>query len=307
MIARSFPARELSLLLIVVFLFAGNILVGKAAASALPPFTLALSRALIALTAATVCFGRSAWRHAALLHARRTPLFIIGASGIGLFNALLYAALHTADTTSVSVLEACIPVVTALVMWLGFRERLGRLGWAGIGLSALGAITVVSDGAPLQILHQAAVGDLIMVVAIAAWIVYALTARRGLVGLPPLAVMVPLSLSAVLALLPLAIVEQVVIGFTDAIRPRAILSALYLGLGPSFVAFILYNRALLTLGPTTAALSLNGLPVVVMLLGFVFFDEPLTVARIGGAAAVIVGVTVVMRTRNARAQVDDLS
>lgn len=299
---RFFQAREFLLLLVVVFLFAGNILVGKVAASALPPFTLALSRAVIALSAATLFFGPAAWRNASVLCSRKTQLFVIGASGIGLFNALLYAALHTADATSVSVLEASIPIVTAIVMWLGFRERLGRLGWAGVVLSALGAVTVVSNGAPLQIAQHASVGDVIMLGAIAAWITYALVARRGLVGLPPLAVMVPLSLSAVIALLPLAVAEQFIIGFTDSITPRAIASALYLGLGPSFVAFILYNRALLTLGPTPAALSLNGLPVVVMLFGFVFFDERITIAHLVGAGAVIVGVSVVMTTQRARAR-----
>lgn len=71
---------------------------------------------------------------------------------------------------------------------------------------------------------------------------------------------------------------------------------MYLGLGPSFVAIILYNRALLTIGPTPAALGLNGLPIVVMFLGCVFFNQPITVAQIIGTFTVIGGVTaVVMR------------
>jgi drug/metabolite transporter (DMT)-like permease len=299
---QSGQVRELLLLLVVVFLFAGNILVGKAAANALPPFTLALSRAVIALSAASLFFGRAAWRNAAALSARKTQLFIIGASGIGLFNALLYAALHTADTTTVAVLEASIPIVTAIVMWVGFGEQLGRLGWAGVMLSAAGAVIVVSNGAPLQIVANASPGVLIMLAAIAAWVVYAVTARRGLMGLPPLAAMVPLSLSAVIALVPFAIAEQIITGFTDTITPRAVVSALYLGLGPSLVAFILYNRALLTIGPTPAALSLNGLPVVVMLLGFLFLGEPITIAHIVGTGAVIAGVTVVVKTRRGGAR-----
>ncbi|MGN8158169.1 DMT family transporter [Salinisphaera sp. SWV1] len=289
--------RELAPISVVVLLFAGNILVGKAAVPAIPPFTLALLRSIIAFTASVVCFGGPAWRSINLFRQHKGRLFIIGASGIGLFNALLYAALHTASTTSVAVLEASIPIFTAIVAWLRFQERLGYLGWAGVFVSVTGAVIVVTNGAPMGFLRTVSPGVFVMLLAIGAWIVYAMVATHGLSGLPPLAAMVPLSAAAVVTLLPLAVIEQLVLGGSGSLSPAAVGSALYLGLGPSFVAFILYNRALRTIGPTAAALSLNALPIAVLAFGYLFLHESISLPQIIGTMTVLAGVSAVIRAR----------
>lgn len=289
--------REYALLLVVVLLFSGNILVGKAAVDALPSFTLALSRCLIALAAALLCFGRPAWRARHQFAARSGRLFVIGAAGVGLFNAFLYAALHTADPNSVAVLEATIPLFTALVMWLVVGERLSVIAWGGVLLSTVGASIVVSRGMPFALWQNATVGDFIMLGAIAAWIVYALIGQRGLAGLPGLATMVPLAASACIVLLPLALIENLWLAPDLSISPTAIWAALYLGLGPSFVGFIIYNRALVRLGPTIAAVSLNGLPLVVMTGSWAWLDIPINGAQVAGTMAVVVGMTLLVLYR----------
>ncbi|MES1949532.1 hypothetical protein S4A8_01695 [Salinisphaera sp. S4-8] len=289
--------REILPIAIVVILFAGNILVGHAAATALPPFTLAFLRCLIALVAALLFFGRPAWRSRKLFWQHKGRLALIGISGIGLFNALLYASLHTASTTTVAVLEASIPIFTAIVAAIWLRERLGPAGWIGVGLSALGAIIVVTNGHVLDVAQSLSVGIGLMALAITAWIVYAMAATHGLRGLPALASMVPLTAAATLAILPLSAIEQIWLGGAGELSVRAIASALYLGLGPSFIAFILYNRALRTIGATAAALSLNALPVVVMLSGWAFQNQSITTAHLLGTALVIGGVSGVVLAR----------
>lgn len=289
--------REYGLLFVVVLLFAGNILVGKAAADALAPFTLALARSVIAFAAALIFFAPAAWRARQQFFARAGRLFVIGATGIGLFNALLYAALHTTDANSVAVLEASIPLFTALIMWLIAGEQLSAQAWGGVVLSTIGAIVVVSRGVPTQLFVKASIGDVVMLGAVAAWILYALAGRRGLADMPRFATMVPLTLSACIALLPLAIIEQWLVRQPLALSFRGAGSALYLGLGPSFVGFIIYNRALVKLGPTVSAISLNGLPLVVMAGGWAWFGAPVNTAQIAGACAVVLGVTLLLLYR----------
>ena len=289
--------REYALLFIVVLLFSGNILVGKAATEALPPFTLALARCVIALAAALLFFGPAAWRARHRFAERAGRLFVIGATGIGLFNALLYAALHTTDANSVAVLEASIPLFTALIMWLVAGEQLSARAWGGVVLSTIGAVGVVSRGVPTQLVANASIGDVVMLGAVAAWIIYALAGRRGLADMPRFATMVPLALSACVALLPLAIIEQWVVEQPLAFSLKGAASALYLGLGPSLLGFIIYNRALVTLGPTISAISLNGLPLVVMAGGWLWLGETVNTAQILGALAVVIGVTLLLLYR----------
>lgn len=286
--------REILPMAVVIFLFAGNILVGHAAAAALPPFTLAFSRCIIALSAALLFFGLPAWHARRKFWAHKGRLVLIGVSGIGLFNALLYAALHTANTTTIAVLEASIPIFTAIVSWFWLKEHLGPWGWLGVFVSAFGAIIVVTNGNFADAAQTISVGVGLMMLAIAAWIVYAMAATRGLSELPGLPAMVPLTAAATLALLPLSLAEQIWLGGSGNLSVRAIASALYLGLGPSFIAFILYNRALRMIGATAASLSLNALPIVVMAFEVLFYGNSLTTAKLLGTVFVIAGVSAVV-------------
>lgn len=280
-----------------MLLFSGNILVGKAAANELPPFTLALGRALVATLAAGAVFGRAAYgqRHRLLAHWRE--LLVIGATGIALFNASIYAALHTASAADVSVLETGIPVVTALVMAAGFGERLRPRQWVSVAVSVAGALWVITGGAPWQAFRRIRTGDLIMLAAIAAWVVYSLAARRWLGRLPLYASLVPLTALAALVPIPAAVAENLLGAEAWTLNARALGAVVYLGLGPSLVAFVLYNYAILEVGPTRTAVCLNLLPLATMGGGLVFLNEPVSPAQLGGALAVIGGVTLVVAER----------
>lgn len=289
--------RAYGFLIIVMLLFSGNILVGKAAAAELPPFTLALGRALVATLAASIIFGRAAYmqRHRLLAHWRE--LLVIGATGIALFNACIYAALHTASAADVSVLETGIPVATALVMAAGFGERLLPRQWIGVAVSVSGALWVITDGAPWQAFSRVRTGDMIMLAAIVSWVIYSLAARRWLGRLPLYASLVPLTMLAALVLIPPAVAENVLGAQNWTLNARAIGAVVYLGLGPSLVAFLLYNYAILEVGPTRTAICLNLLPLATMGGGLVFLHEPVNAAQLIGALAVIAGVTLVVAER----------
>lgn len=297
------PIRAVFYLAIVVLLFSGNLLVGKLATASLPPLTLALGRMVVVFLAVLVCFGHAAWRQRQVLLQQIKALAAMSITGMALFTALLYSALRNSDPTNVAVLESLTPAATALVMALFFRERLGAIKWLGVLLSVVGATWVVADGAPLEILYRLQAGDALVAGAIASWVLYSLAARQWLSRIPFYASLVPMTGIAVLFLAPLALIENAVVETTWQFDGAVIAAILYLGIGPSLIALICYNRALLLVGPSRTATSLNLLPVVTMVLGYLLMGAPVTLNQIVGALVVIFGVSLVTLNIGRRARV----
>ncbi|WP_447555385.1 DMT family transporter [Vreelandella sp. EE22] len=284
-------------LLAVVMFFSGNLLVGKTATGSLPPFALATARMGVAFIAATCCFGVASWRWRYRLISQWRALAIMAVMGMALFQALIYAALATTSANSVAVLETGIPVATAVVMALIFKERLRGTQWAGVLLSVVGAIWVVTKGEPAQALDNASAGSAIMVLAIACWVIYSLAVRHWWATLPIYASLPPMTAIGVLVLLPLAWVEYWMLEPTLSLDSATLGAVVYLGLGPSLVAFVCYNRAVALVGPSRASLALNLLPVATMLLGYAVFGYGVTSAQIIGSVMTITGVCLVIAPR----------
>ncbi|MEH6387168.1 MAG: DMT family transporter [Pseudomonas profundi] len=281
-------------LLLAVFLYAGNILVGKAVAGTLPPVSLAFGRVLVALIAVVCLFGPAAYRQRQLLLRQWRGLLAVAVSGVALFNVFVYSALQHTSATNVAVLESGVPVITALCMAAFVGERLKARQWFGIVLSVAGAAWVVSAGNPGELLEQANRGDVLMLLAVCAWVGYSFTIRRWLVGMPAYATLVPLMAIAALILAPMALVENVLTEQRWSLSEEALIALLYLGLGPSLVAFVAYNRAVLLVGPSRSAVLLNLLPLVTMAGGFWWLGAPITLVQVVGAVVVVVGVTLVV-------------
>lgn len=265
----------------------------------MPPVTLALGRVLVALIAAVCLFGPAAYRQRQLLIQQWRGLLAIAVSGVALFNVFVYSALQYTSATNVAVLESGVPVITALCMAAFYAERLKWRQWLGIVLSVAGAAWVVSAGDLGGLFEQANRGDLLMLLAVCAWVGYSFTIRRWLVGLPTYATLVPLMALAALILTPMALVENLITAQSWSLDAKALQALLYLGLGPSLIAFVAYNRAVLLVGPSRSAVLLNLLPLVTMAGGVWWLGAPVTLVQIVGALVVVAGVTLVVFERRA--------
>jgi len=281
----------------VVVFYAGNILVGKAV-NELPPVTIAFTRLVIAF-AVLLPFGwRSAWtaRRSFMEHAR--PLLLMSATGVAFFTSFIYGALQFTSATNVSVLEALIPAVTVALSFVVLHERLRPIQWAGVAVSLAGAVSVVMDG---NLLALSAVvwnkGDGIMVGAILCWAVYSVTVRRHLGHFPEWGALVVMTGLSILMLAPFVVAEWLVVGEVPLQPGPHWWGLVYLGVFPSVIGLAFYNRAVATIGASQAAAFLNLLPVVTMAGAFVFLAEAVSVAQMVGAALVMVGVFVTLRSR----------
>lgn len=279
----------------VVLCYAGNILTGKAL-NDLPPITIAFTRLVIALLILLPLGWRSAWRARRAFVEHGRPLLVMTATGVAFFTTLIYAALQFTSATNVSVLEAAIPAVTAVLSVVALRERLRLLQRIGVAVSLCGAVSVVMDG---NILAVGSVdwneGDGIMVGAVLCWAVYSVTVRRYMGHFPEFGALLVMTALSVLILCPLVVAEWVVVGRIPLDTGPHWWGLLYLGVFPSVVALAFYNRAVATIGASQASAFLNFLPVATMGGAYILLGEEISAAQIVGATLVMAGVFLTLR------------
>ncbi|MCP3032205.1 DMT family transporter [Halobacillus sp. A1] len=274
----------------VVFMYAGNILVGKAL-NDLPPMTITFVRLAVAFIVLFPIGYRSVWRNKTVFLANKMPVFVLALSGITLFNTSIYGALQFTTSANVAILESAIPAVTVILSVLILKEKVMKVQWIGVVLSLFGAVWVIIEGKLLQLAAlEWNIGDFIMISAILSWAVYSLFVKLHMFKFPPYAVVLVITGIGLVLLFPAVVVEWWMTGVPSIDKPGHFIGLLYLGIFPSFIALILYNRAVGLLGASKASIFLNFLPVVTMAGAALWLGERITWMHIFGTIIVISGV-----------------
>lgn len=283
-------------LLLVVVIFTGNILVGKAL-SALPPFTVSFGRVAIALLVMLPLGWGQARRAWPEFRRHWKPLAGLALTGVAFFNALIYLALGYTASTNVAILESTIPVVTLLFSFLLFGERFRAVQWLGVALSLAGAVAVITRGGAGFSLESVNRGDAVMLLAVLVWVGYSLLVKSHMAKFPRYGGLLVMLVIANLVIGPIALIENLLRPAPLSVSAEQWLGLAYLGIFPSVVALLLYSHAIGEVGPTQSAVFLNLLPVFTMLGAWWLLGERIHPAQLIGSLVVIGGVLLTTRSR----------
>ena len=258
----------------------------KLLASALPPLTVALSRAGIAAAVLGLLLGQAprAWR--ARQHWR-------GFLALGLLNSAVPFTLiawgeHLVPSGIAAICNALTPVFTVLVIRVAGRSgRLGWHRWAGVALGFAGVLILVGPGS------LAGGGMLGVLACIGGAMCYAAGAlfMPSLRSLPPLVVVTAqLMVSTVLLIVPELLLDQ---PWTLPMPSGTTWGALLgLALLSTAFAYLLFFRLVASAGPANAMLVTYLVPVVALALGAAVLGEAITARAVGGALLIALGLAV---------------
>lgn len=284
------------LMIFVVIFYSGNILVGKGI-NELPPLTITFFRLLVAFIVLLPFGLRSAWNNRSTFSRHKNAFMLMSVTGILLFNTFIYVSLQFTSATNVSVLEAMVPSVTAILSFFLLKERLRKIQWSGVILSLLGALFVVMNGNIFQLtLIEWNIGDAIMIGAILSWAIYSILVKKHMHLFPPIGAIFAMTCLATIILIPFVVIEWFIIGI-PSFEMYQIAGLLYLGIFPSSIALIFYNRAVDLLSASRASVLMNFIPVVTMFVAYVWMNETITIFKIIGTLGVIIGVMFTTRTQ----------
>tara|TARA_R110000787_G_scaffold235621_7_gene342385 strand:- start:285 stop:1247 length:963 start_codon:yes stop_codon:yes gene_type:complete len=273
--------------------WAGNLAVGRLLRDAIGPGMLVCLRTLIAaiLLAALARFvvrnkkksvpGTGAPRPWGLL-------LLMAGTGIVGYQGLLYQGLHTTGAFNAALINACAPLVTALMAWAVHGSRLPVSAYAGILLSMIGVGVILSGGDWARLLAVRFVGgDLLILIAVLLWAVYALAGRKvmqqnSVISTTALATGLALPLS-----LPWALLEH----SRESVEWTVGLASglVYVAVFASVVAMLAWNRAVNLAGPAHAAAAMNMMPLYALASSVYLLHESFELYQGLGGAMVIAG------------------
>lgn len=277
------------MLTLVMLLWAGNSLVGRAIRDDIPPFTLGFVRWLLACTILLPLVFRQFCADLPVMLRHWPVVVALGVIGVAGFNAFLYTGLHYTTATNSLLLQAAIPALVLLVDRLVFR--VSPSGWqlAGVMLSTIGVALIVfkADVAAIARL-QFGEGDLLVLCGVVAWAVYTALLRLR----PPVAqssLLAGTFIIGALTMAPLALSEwdesQQIVWTSGVFGAFS-----YVALFPSVIAYFLYNRAVAEIGPGRAGQAISLMPLFGALLATLVLSEPLHGYHIAGMLLILGGV-----------------
>ena len=283
-------------LLLIVILWASYPAAIKLALPDMPPLLMAALRCGIASVFLVVMLLRSgANTTLALTPAAVRSFVILGVCGIFVSTQGSYLAIFYSTASNIVLLQAASPVMIALGARFYLGERLHRLQWVGVAVSAGGVLLVITNGRLLSLRPgDVHVGDLINIFTLAGWSAYTVYSKRVLANSTPAMLTTAAYVAGTLLIIPTAVVTAPLFPSPRFGSVVAWTVVLYQAIAGA-VAHVYWSRAIEVVGPSRSAVFLNLQPVFGLVLAALLLREQLGLWQLLGGACVLAGVAFTTR------------
>jgi drug/metabolite transporter (DMT)-like permease len=290
--------RAYGALLLIVALWGSYPAMAKLALRDFPPIALGTVRCAIASIFLVLLLARAgAGTMREITPAALRAFAVLALTGIVGSTQLTYLSLYYTTASNVVILQVATPVMVALDARLYLGERLTRLQWLGVGLSALGVLLVITEGRFANLRpEELRAGDFINLAALAGWSAYTVYGKRVLATYSPALATTGAYVLGTLVLIPLTAVTAPLFPAPRLGSPVAWLVILYQALLGA-VAHVWWYRAVEVIGPSLAAVFMNLQPVIGLALAAVLLAEAIGGWQIAGTLLVLGGVALTTRIK----------
>lgn len=286
----------------VYFLWGSTFLAIKYSIATIPPFLMGGSRFLIAgavLYAIARLRGAprptsSDWRTAAITGV----LMIAGGNGAVVWSE------QSVPSGIVALIVATVPVWMVMIDWLrphGVRPRAPV--FVGLALGIVGIVILVGPKAVVGQGHVDAFGASILVLGSLSWAAGSIITRRSE---RPSSALVTTALQMFAGGVAFAILSVIFGEWSEfalsAVSLRSLLGWLYLIVFGSLISFTAYVYLLGTVSAAKAATYAYVNPVIAVMLGWAFANEPVVARTLVAAAVILAGVAIITATQSSGGQ-----
>lgn len=286
------------LLMLPPLFWAGNFVLGRAVAGAVPPVALAFWRWVVG----ALILLPFAWPHLRrdlpVLARHWKIVLLLSGLGIAVFNTFAYIGLAYTTALNGVMIQSAMPVLIVGMSFVFFRDTVTGAQALGIAVSLAGALTLVSRGdlAALAALRFN-VGDLWIFAAVTCYAAYTTLLRRR-PDVHGFSFIVVSFLLGALMLLPFVVLETMG-GRPMTLSATSLASIGYVAVFASIFAYICFNRAVLLLGANRTGLSIHLIPVFGSILAILFLGE--RPQWFHGVGIALIATGIMLATRRARA------
>jgi len=228
------------------------------------------------------------------LHLRREDVWkvvLMGLLGITISQAFMVRGIAQSTAGNASLLVATNPLfVTLFSVALGV-EGISLGGVLGIILSFAGVAIIMSGAGSLDLSNATLTGNLLILVSCISWAVYTLLAQSLSRRYSPLKV-TTLGIIVGTPFLVLISAGQLLSQDWGSVSVAGWLGLCYSFMFAGVIAFVMWTVSLHRAGNTRTAIFSNLVPVIAVLVSWLFLHESLHLWVIVGAVVTLIGVTI---------------
>ncbi len=224
-------------------------------------------------------------------------LLLLGLTGVFSYNIFFFTGLRYINAGRASLIIASTPLVITVLATIFFKEQLTSRRLAGVLLSLVGAIIVISNGHPSLVLKLGfGPGEKALLGCVASWSAYSLIGRTVVSSLSPLVAVCYSSIIGTLLLFWPAFHEGLLRGL-----PHLSLtdweSLAYLGICGTAIGFSWYYKGIKKVGATRAGIFINLVPFFALILAWLILRENIRPVVLGGGVLILMGVALTNASR----------
>ena len=199
-----------------------------------------------------------------------------GLCGITLYFLFENIALTYTAASNVGVIISVAPFFTAILAnWLLDGEKLKANFFVGFITAIIGIALISFNG--IAILELNPIGDILAVLAAAAWALYSILLRKiSGFGYNTIQTTRRIFCYGLILLIPGLFIFPFEWGLTRFTQPANIFNILFLGLGASALCFATWNFAVRTLGAVKTSIYIYLVPVITVVASVVVLNERVT-------------------------------
>lgn len=286
-----------SLLFLVAIIWGVGFPISKMGIDYIPPFTFAFLRFLITSILFSVILIP---KYRYILKDTKENFFILSLMALSGFAAYNFFYLYSLKLTLVSnsaLIVAFNPALTTLLAVFILKEKINLVMIAGIIISLLGVIFIISHGS-LEIIEKLEfnTGDLFMIVATFLWAIYSVAGKILMKKLPFLEVTGISTILGTIYLAPFALFES---GNKNLFSYPVIAwaSVLYMAIFATFFGFSIWYKGIERFGAAKTSIFVNLVPVFGVTASIILLHEKITASAIIGGLLVIAGVIITNRAK----------
>ncbi len=277
------------LLALAALFWSGNHIIGRAIVGYVPPYTISMLRWLLPC----IFLLPFAWPHLK----RDWPVIVkhwkiilfLGVTGGAIFTAGQYVGLQYTTALNVSVLNSISPVAIVAASAVLFGDRLKPVQAAGILVSLLGVLVIISKADFATLLGiDFNYGDIVIFFNMLVIAVFSSVLRK-MPKVHWLSSIFTFSVISTVCLLPFSALEMTS-GANFEISVPTILAIIYVAIFPSVLAYVFWTRGIEAIGANRAGPFLHLIPVYSAVMASAFLGERLMIYHLAGFILILAGV-----------------
>ena len=221
-------------------------------------------------------------------------ILVLGILGVGLYNIIWTHGIHKTSAANAALLISTSPIFSGIYSALRKEETVDLRRWVGTIVALLGIFYIVkgAPGATFQFGSSTFVGDLLIIIGAILVALYSIVAKPLLEYYSSAKLTTFAMAGGLLVIAPYSIIGHGIPTLSKFTWQTWLGFSYVIVLG-TVVAFVLWYKGVKLTSPVKALVYHYLIPVVSMILGFVFLGEKIYGGQIAGAILVFLGLLIV--------------